>query len=168
MQAGTNRAHVMVIGTPSLKPETPPPAGDKVAEAVLAAPKALRAGATVVEYDAEGECHVLRQGTNTLICEPDRPDEGFSVFCYHESRVPENNFQRKAAATGLERMEVFKARVAGSKRARFPCRWPARCSTRSAATTSPVRPDEDSMSGCPTAHPNRPACRQRKVRTVSG
>jgi hypothetical protein len=119
MQAGTNRAHIMVIGNPSNKPETPPP-GDKVAEAVLAAPKALRDGATVVEYDDKGERHVLRQGTNSLICEPDGPSEGFSVFCYHESRVPQVNFERKLRAKGMERMEVFKKRVAEVEAGRIP------------------------------------------------
>lgn len=120
MQAGTNRAHIMVIGTPSNKPETPPPTGDKVAEAVLAAPKALRAGATVVEYDERGDRHVLRQGTNSLICEPDGPAEGFRVICYHESRVPQYNFERKLQAQGMDRMEVFKKRVAEVEAGRIP------------------------------------------------
>ncbi len=42
----------------------------QIAEAVMAAPEALRAGATVVSYDAKGDPMVLRQGTNNITCTP--------------------------------------------------------------------------------------------------
>ncbi len=57
----------------------------QVADAVLAAPEALRGGATVIERDASGEPSVLKQGTNALVCEADRPTPGFAVECYHKS-----------------------------------------------------------------------------------
>ena len=46
------------------------------------------------------------------IVNSDGPAEGFSVGCYHESRVSQVSFQKKLAATGMERMDVFKERVA--------------------------------------------------------
>ena len=45
----------------------------QIADAVMAAPEALRAGATVVSYDAKGEPMVLRQGTNNITCTPNAP-----------------------------------------------------------------------------------------------
>ena len=122
MQAGTNRAHMMIIGAPSGKAVmNAPPADDKVATAVLAAPNALRGGATVVEYDASGERHVLRQGTNTLVREPDALEtEGFRVGCYHEVHVPRVSFEKKLAATGLERADVFRQRVAAVEAGKIP------------------------------------------------
>lgn len=122
MQAGTNRAHIMVMGHWSDKPGVPDASQPKkVAEAVLAAPAALRDGATVVEYDAQGERHVLRQGTNTLVCEPDDPNaEGFLVACYHEGHVPRVNFEKKLAATGMDRMDVFRKRVEAVEAGKIP------------------------------------------------
>ena len=122
MQAGTNRAHIMIVGTPSGRPPANPlDATDKVATAVLAAPAALRDGAVVVEYDANGDRHILRDGTNTLVCEPDDPNtEGFAAWCYHESHVPRVNFEKKVATTGADRAEVFRQRVAAVEAGKIP------------------------------------------------
>ncbi len=122
MQAGTNRAHIMIVGTPS---GTPPMASstetDKAAAAVLAAPAALRAGATVVDYDEYGDRHILRQGTNTLVCEPDDPNtEGFTAWCYQEGHVSRVNFEKKVAATSNERAEVFRQRVQAVEAGKIP------------------------------------------------
>ena len=57
----------------------------RIADAVLAAPEALRGGAAVIERDASGTPLVLREGTNALVCEADRPTPGFAVECYHKS-----------------------------------------------------------------------------------
>jgi hypothetical protein len=54
-----------------------------IEQAVLPLPVSLRAGATVVVIDKTGR-HVLRQGTNHIICEPDSPGPGFVVRCYQE------------------------------------------------------------------------------------
>ena len=52
----------LLSGTPTAQTVT-----DQITEAVLAAPESLRAG------------------TNSLICEPDGPQPGFGVECYHRS-----------------------------------------------------------------------------------
>ena len=57
----------------------------QITEALLAAPEALRAGATVIVRDSDGRPKILRKGTNTLVCESDKPQPGFGVECYHES-----------------------------------------------------------------------------------
>lgn len=57
----------------------------RIADAVLAAPEPLRNDATVIERDGSGAPHVLRRGTNALVCETDRPTRGFAVECYHKS-----------------------------------------------------------------------------------
>ena len=79
---------------------------DQIAEAVLPLPESLRSGATVVTYDTEGNSRVLREGTNTIVCQPDGPADGFSVQCYHESRVPTRNFQAALRAQGKSDEEV--------------------------------------------------------------
>ena len=58
---------------------------EQVAEAVLPAPESLKAGATIIVRDAQGEPRVIRRGTNSLVCEPDGPRPGFAVECYHVS-----------------------------------------------------------------------------------
>ena len=85
----------------------------KVAQAVSALPESMRADATVVEYDAEGYRTILREGTNSLVCEPDDATvEGFRVTCYHQNRIARLNFERQLAATGKSALEVFQARSA--------------------------------------------------------
>ena len=68
----------------------PPLAGaqtveEQITEAVLAAPESLRDGATVIVRDNQGIPTIIRNGTNELVCEPDRPGGGFAVECYHSS-----------------------------------------------------------------------------------
>ena len=58
---------------------------EQIAEAVLAAPESLRDGATVIVRDNQGIPTIIRNGTNELVCEPDRPGGGFAVECYHSS-----------------------------------------------------------------------------------
>ena len=71
----------------------------------------MRDGASVVEYDADGYRTILREGTNSLVCEPDDPDtDGFRVACYHKNRIARLNFERQLAATGTSAQEVFQAR----------------------------------------------------------
>ncbi len=43
---------------------------EKIAQAVKALPESMRDGASVVEYDADGYRTILREGTNSLVCEP--------------------------------------------------------------------------------------------------
>jgi hypothetical protein len=44
-----------------------------IENAVAAAPSAVSAEATVIHMDAEGEVHVLREGSNGWTCMPDNP-----------------------------------------------------------------------------------------------
>lgn len=60
-------------------PSTP----DQIGAAVLPLPEALRAGATVRGYDAKLARVVLREGSNNMVCNGDRPgDDTFDVRCY--------------------------------------------------------------------------------------
>ena len=70
----------LLSGTPTAQTVT-----DQITEAVLAAPESLRDGARVIVRDDEGQPTILRAGTNSLVCEPDGPQPGFGVECYHSS-----------------------------------------------------------------------------------
>ena len=86
---------------------------EKISQAIKALPESMRAGASVVEYDAMGYRTVLREGTNSLVCEPDDPTvEGFRVTCYHQNRIARLNFERQLAASGKSAEEVFQTRSA--------------------------------------------------------
>ena len=75
----------------------------QIAEAVMAAPEALRAGATVVSYDAKGEPMVLRQGTNNITCTPNTPGgTSYSVNCYGNALRAQRDFQAKEKAEGKD------------------------------------------------------------------
>lgn len=75
----------------------------QIAEAVMAAPEALRAGATVVSYDAKGEPMVLRQGTNNITCTPNAPGgTSYSVSCYGNALRAQRDFQAKEKASGKD------------------------------------------------------------------
>ena len=73
---------------------------EQVAQAVLAAPEPLRAGATVIVRGADGAPSIIRQGTNELVCEPDRPAPGFAVACYHTSFQDVMDWMRRRLAEG--------------------------------------------------------------------
>ena len=73
---------------------------EQVAQAVLAAPEPLRAGATVIVRGADGVPSVIRQGTNPLVCEPDGPAPGFAVACYHSSFQDVMDWMRRRMAEG--------------------------------------------------------------------
>ena len=54
----------------------------QIAEALMPLPDDLRAGASVIGYDAAGKKVVLHQGTSNIMCTADSPQEGFSVRCF--------------------------------------------------------------------------------------
>ena len=121
MQAGTNRAHIMIVGNGGETGQTEGTNGDSIAEAVSPLAPTLRSGATVVRYNDNGKRDILRQGNNSIVCEPDDPAvEGFRVSCYHEGHVPRLNFEKELAATGIERGDVFAARVKSVEAGRIP------------------------------------------------
>lgn len=83
----------------------------QIKTAVLAAPAADRAGATVLGYDASGAVVTLRPGTNNFICLADDPrQKGFSVACYHKDLEPFMARGRALVAQGKNATEVFKLR----------------------------------------------------------
>ena len=121
MQAGTNRAHIMIVGNGGETGQTEGTNGDSIAEAVSPLAPALRSGATVVRYNENGKRDILQQGNNSIVCEPDDSAvEGFRVSCYHEGHVPRLNFEKELAATGIEQGEVFAARVKSVEAGRIP------------------------------------------------
>lgn len=83
--------------------------GEQVAQAVLPLPKDLRAGATVVNYDAAtGARKVLRQGTNALECEPKNPSDSFTR-CYDKVTVPRRELEAKLRAEKKSEKEIREA-----------------------------------------------------------
>ena len=75
-------------------------ADPRIEEAVQPLPDDLRAGATVVAYDAgTGERKVLRQGTNALECQPKAAD-GFTR-CYNKALGPRRDLEAKLHAQFL-------------------------------------------------------------------
>ncbi|MFQ5889419.1 MAG: hypothetical protein ACE5JR_05125 [Gemmatimonadota bacterium] len=88
------------------------PADRQIAEAVSAAPQALREDAAVLGYRG-GELVTLREGTGQLVCLADDPDrEDFHVACYHRSLEPFMAIGRRLRAEGKNRAEVQSARLA--------------------------------------------------------
>lgn len=88
-----------------------PSAEWQIKTAILAAPKAEQAAATVLGYDQSGAVVTLRKGTNNLIClasDPKKKD--FSVACYHKDLDPFMARGRELAAQGKKPNEILKIR----------------------------------------------------------
>jgi hypothetical protein len=82
---------------------------EMIAQAVQPLPEDLQAGATVVMYDrATGERKVLREGTNSLECEPENPDDGFTR-CYSKLTVPRRELTAKLRAQKKTDKEIREA-----------------------------------------------------------
>ena len=87
---------------------------DQIAQAVLPLPEDLQAGATVVTYDpATGARKVLRQGTNTIECEPMHAD-GFTR-CYSNLTVPRHELEARLRAEKKSDQEIRDAVAAAIK-----------------------------------------------------
>ncbi|MGE3510366.1 MAG: hypothetical protein AB7N65_15960 [Vicinamibacterales bacterium] len=96
----------------------------RIAETVKILPEDLRAGATVVTYDAAtGDRQVLRQGTNFLECQP-RMADGFTR-CYHKALGPRRDMEAKLRAQKKTDKEVSAAVAAAVKEGRLPAAAPA-------------------------------------------
>jgi len=88
---------------------------DQIAQAVMPLPEDLQAGATVVTYDpATGARKVLRQGTNSLECEPTNPADGFTR-CYSNLTVPRRELEAKLRAEKKSNQEIEDAVAAAIK-----------------------------------------------------
>jgi len=84
---------------------------DQIASAVQAAPKDLRASATVLGYNESGKLTTLREGKGTLICLADNPKKkGFSVACYHKDLEPFMARGRELRAEGKNQGQIFDIR----------------------------------------------------------
>ena len=90
----------------------------QIAEAVQILPEDLRAGATVVTYDASGARKVLRQGTNFIECQP-RMADGFSR-CYSKALAPRRDLEAKLRAEKKSDEEIQKAVAAAVKAGTLP------------------------------------------------
>jgi hypothetical protein len=82
-----------------------------IATALMAAPEASRAGATVIGYNTAGEFVTLREGDNEFICLADNPNqEGFNAACYHQSLEPFMARGRELKAEGKDANTIFDIR----------------------------------------------------------
>ena len=106
-------------------PDQPASADQQIAEARrTSCPRTLRAGATVVTYDAAtGARKVLRQGTNFLECQPQMAD-GFAR-CYNKAFAPRRDLEAKLRAAEEERRGDLRRRSRRRSR-RGRCRAAAR------------------------------------------
>src|SRR3954469_23322192 len=94
-------------------------ADTQIAEAVQILPPDLRAGATVVQYDAAtGARKVLRQGTNFVECQP-RMADGFAR-CYSKLLGPRRDLEAKLHAEKKTDDEISKAVAAAVKDGTLP------------------------------------------------
>ena len=83
----------------------------RIKTAVLAAPEALREGATVLGVDGNGELVELRKGTNEMVCLADDPNQkGLNVSCYHRDLEPFMARGRALRKEGKSNQEIFDIR----------------------------------------------------------
>ena len=106
---------IVVVLTQAIVATAQSPAVDeRVAQAVQVLPSDLRAGATVVAYDAAtGARNVLRQGTNFIECQP-RMDDGFTR-CYNKALGPRRDLEAKLKAEKKTDTEIQDAVAAAIK-----------------------------------------------------
>lgn len=117
----------------------------RVASALLAAPEALREGATVLAAGPDGST-VIREGEGPLVCLADDPDDDrFQVSCYHESLEPFMARGRELRRQGVTGAAVDSARFAEIEAGELPMpEHPAALYTLAAP-----RPPEDPAAGPP-------------------
>jgi hypothetical protein len=113
-------AAAIVLAAPLAVAAQPAASNDAlVAEAVKILPPDLRAGATVVTYDAAtGARNVLRQGTNFIECQP-RMADGFTR-CYNKSMAPRRDLEAKLRAQKKTDEEISKAVAEAVKSGALP------------------------------------------------
>ncbi len=88
----------------------------QIDEALKALPEEDRAGATVMGFNEDGDLHLVRKGTNKLICLADDPNKkGFSVACYHQDLEPFMARGRELQSEKKTFQEVFDIREAEAK-----------------------------------------------------
>jgi len=86
---------------------TIPTAEDQIAAAVSPAPESEQQNATVKGYNKHGTLVVLREGSGTLICVADDPEQSnFHVACYHKDLGPFMRRGRELRARGFSQQKV--------------------------------------------------------------
>ncbi len=101
----------LVAGLPPTTAAEAPPPAEQIHAAVSPAPEALRAGARVLGYGADGALVELRPGTGELVCLADDPaDDRFHVACYHAALEPFMARGRELRRQGVERDELVRIR----------------------------------------------------------
>ena len=96
--------------------QSAPSAELQIAGAVTPLPATMRAGATVLGYDASLKLVPLRKGTNGMICLADDPKQPqFHPACYHESMEPFMARGRELRAQGMKGEQVDSVRFAEAK-----------------------------------------------------
>jgi len=112
-------AAALFILTPAVAGAQPPSTGALIADAVHVLPADLRAGATVVTYDAAtGARKVIRPGSNFMECQPTMAD-GFTR-CYHQSLGPRRDLEAKLRAEKKTDEQVSAAVAAAVKAGTLP------------------------------------------------
>jgi hypothetical protein len=116
------RAQGQERAQPAVAPDSAPPsAKQQIAAAVLAAPKDLRADATVLGYTPAGKLTTLRQGKGALICLASNPNsERFHVACYHRSLEPFMARGRALRAQGVKGDQVDSVRFREVRSGKLP------------------------------------------------
>jgi hypothetical protein len=110
---------LLLLAVPAvLSAQAPMPTpAQQIALAVLPLPEPLRAGATVLGYDASHKLVTLRKGAGPMICLADDPEEAdnFHVACYHNSLEPFMLRGRQLRAQGVADDKVDTVRFAEVK-----------------------------------------------------
>ena len=96
-------------------------AEDEIARAVLAAPRAMAADATVVRMAPDGSHEVLREGANGLVCydRSNEPGRSFAVQCTDEGnleRAKQTHRLRMSGGTAEGARELIAASEADGSR----------------------------------------------------
>src|SRR5215510_914812 len=119
MQKHIILAATLALASPLAAGAQPVSADKLIAEAVKILPEDLRAGATVVTYDAAtGARKVLRQGTNFLECQP-RMADGFTR-CYSKTLAKRRDLEAKLRAQKKTDEEISKAVAAAQADGTLP------------------------------------------------
>lgn len=108
-----------LLAAASAMAAAPPAPEVQIAQAVLAAPAEMRAGAAVLGYNPQGELVKLREGSNELICLASDPNKtAISIACYHKDLEPYMARGRELVAqkiTGQKRNDIRWKEVADGK-----------------------------------------------------
>jgi len=83
----------------------------QITEAVSPLPESMRDTAKVITFDAKGNVVVLREGTGSVVCQPNqpKPTPDFSASCYSKVLEPQRTMEAKLRGEGKDAKEVTAA-----------------------------------------------------------